>query len=125
MVAFQVGTSARRPRRWLVNRGDVWWVDLPDQKRRPYMVLTRNAAVGVLTRILAVPATSTIRNIASEVPLGPDDGMPKSCVLSFDNIETIPKWACTEFITSLSATRLHETCRALNIATDCRQGPGR
>jgi mRNA-degrading endonuclease toxin of MazEF toxin-antitoxin module len=34
---------------------------------------------------------STIRNIPVEVPLGPEDGMPRECVVSLDDILTLPK----------------------------------
>jgi mRNA interferase MazF len=102
-----------------VNRGEIWWVELPEQKRRPYLVLTRNAAIPVLNRLLAVPATSTIRAIPTEVFLGPEDGMSKDCALSFDNIETIPKWAFVDLITQLSPQKLTQACQALAVATEC------
>jgi mRNA interferase MazF len=102
-----------------VNRGEIWWVELPEQKRRPYLVLTRNAAIPVLNRVLAVPATSTIRNIPTQVLLGADDGLPKECALSFDNIETIPKWAFVDLIAQLSPEKLDQVCNALALATEC------
>jgi mRNA interferase MazF len=102
-----------------VNRGDIWWVELPEQKRRPYLVLTRNAAIPVLNRVLAVPATSTIRNIPTQVLLGLQEGLPKECALSFDNIETIPKWAFVDLITQLSSEKLNQVCYALALATEC------
>jgi mRNA interferase MazF len=102
-----------------VNRGEVWWVELPEQKRRPYLVITRNAVIPLLNRVLAVPATSTIRNIPTEVLLGIDDGLTKECALSFDNIETIPKWAFVDLITQLPAHKLDQVCRALALATEC------
>ena len=45
----------------------------------------------MLERILAVPATRTVRNIPTELQLDEDDGMPAPCALSFDNITTMPK----------------------------------
>jgi mRNA interferase MazF len=102
-----------------VNRGDIWWVELPEQKRRPYLVLTRNAAIPVLNRVLAVPATSTIRNIPTQVLLGLQEGLPKECALSFDNIETIPKWAFVDLISQLSSEKLNQVCYALALATEC------
>ena len=61
-----------------MNRGEVWWVERPEVGRRPHLILTRDAAVPVLGALLAVPATRTVRGIASEVELGPEDGMPDS-----------------------------------------------
>jgi mRNA interferase MazF len=101
----------------MVNRGEIWWAEHPDAGRRPYLVLTRQAAIAVLDRVLAVPATRTIRDIPTEVKLDEDDGMPQSCALSFDNITTMPKALLTERISRLSVAKLDEACRALRAAT--------
>ena len=102
-----------------MNRGEVWWAEHPDAGRRPFLVLTRQAAIPVLARVLAVPATRTVRDIPTEVPLDEDDGMPQRCALSFDNIVTIPKSLLTERICRLGIPRLEQVCRALSAATGC------
>jgi mRNA interferase MazF len=53
-------------------------------------VLTRDAAVTVLTSVTCAPITRTIRGIRSEVRLGPEHGLPEACVISCDNLITIP-----------------------------------
>jgi mRNA interferase MazF len=63
--------------------------------------------------------TGTIRNIPTEVRLGPDDGLPKECVASLDNVRTILRSFLSEPIASLSGPRMHEICKALAIATGC------
>ncbi|MDP2710738.1 MAG: type II toxin-antitoxin system PemK/MazF family toxin [Solirubrobacteraceae bacterium] len=102
-----------------MNRGEIWWYELPDGGRRPGCVLTRQAAIGVLNAVLVAPATRTIRSIPTEVRLGPEDGMPADCVLSFDNLLTVPKVLLTERIAALGHARLDELCAALDIATGC------
>jgi mRNA interferase MazF len=103
-----------------VNRGEVWWLERPEAGRRPACVLTRETAVPVLSTVLVVPATRTIRGIATEVALGPQDGMPDECVLAFDNLGPVPKVLLTERITRLGPAKLAELCAALAIATGCR-----
>jgi mRNA interferase MazF len=103
----------------VVNRGEIWWVEHPDAGRRPACVLTRQAAIGVLTSVTVAPATRTVRGIPTEVRLDESDGMPTACALSFDNITTIPKALVVERITRLSAARLGEVCAALRVATGC------
>jgi mRNA interferase MazF len=103
----------------VVNRGDVWWLEHPEAGRRPACVLTRQAAIPVLTAVLVAPATRTIRNIPTEVPLSRDDGMPDECALSFDNLATVPKALLTERITRIPEERLDELCGALAAATGC------
>lgn len=54
-------------------------------------VLTRDAAIGVLTSVTCAPITRTIRDIPSEVQVGPEHGLPEPCVISCDNVITIPQ----------------------------------
>jgi len=103
----------------MVSRGDIWWYEHPRTGRRPYLILTRNEAVPVLTQILGVPATRTIRGIPTEVPLDEADGMPVRCCLTLDNVTAIRTSLCTERITSLPEHRLREVCNALYAATAC------
>jgi mRNA interferase MazF len=102
-----------------VKRGEVWWVEHPAAGRRPHLVLTRDAAILPVARILGVPATRTIRGLPSEVPLGPDDGMPDACVLSFDNMRVVRKAYFVERICVLGPDRMASVCKALARATGC------
>jgi len=102
-----------------VNRGEVWWYELPGSGRRPGCILTRQAAIPVLNAVLVAPATRTIRGIATQVRLGPEDGMPTECALSFDNLLTVPKTLLAERITRLPPARLAELCVALDVAAGC------
>lgn len=102
-----------------MNRGEVWWVEDPQLGRRPYLILTRQPAIGVLKAVLGVPATRTIRGAPSEVLLDAEDGMPQACALSFDNIATMPKAFFVERICRLKVAKLDEVCRVLAIAAGC------
>ena len=105
--------------RALVARGEVWWVEEPEAGRRPYLVLTRQAAIPVLPTVLVVPATRKIRGIPTEVALDSGDGMPEECVLSFDNLDRIEKALFRERITRLSVERMDHVCRSLSLASGC------
>ena len=100
-------------------RGEVWWGELADVGRRPFLVMSRSAAIPVLHNVLAVPVTRTIRGIPTELPLSPEDGMPTDCVASFDNLRVVPKAYLVDRLTSLNSLRLAEACRALRAAVDC------
>lgn len=102
-----------------VNRGEIWWAEDPRSGRRPVLVITRQTAIPLLTRVLCVPATRTIRGAPSELILDEDDGMPAECVLSFDNIRVLPKSALTERICRLNPERLNEVCPTLMRAVGC------
>jgi mRNA interferase MazF len=69
--------------------------------------------------LLVAPATRTIRGIATEVALGPQDGMPTECALRLDSVLPVPKALLTERITRLGPPKLTELCKALNVAAGC------
>ena len=102
-----------------MSRGDIFWHEPPEEPTRPVLVLTRQAGTEVMAKVLAVPATTSARGIPTEVRLGTQDGMPKDCVLSLDNLAPVRKAHLTRRITTLSAGRLAEVCQALRDATDC------
>jgi mRNA interferase MazF len=100
-----------------VNRGEVWWLEHPEAGRRPACVLTRDAAIPVLSSVLVAPATRTIRGIPTELVMTRRDGMPERCALSFDNVTTVPKALLTERITRVPDAKLDGLCSALRTAT--------
>lgn len=59
-------------------------------KRRPVLVLTRELVRPAMTRVTVAPITTRVRGLATEVPVGPDNGMRSGGVVSCDNIVTIP-----------------------------------
>jgi mRNA interferase MazF len=103
----------------VVARGEVWWHEHPDEGRRPYLILQRDAAIPVLNQILAVPATRTRRGIPTEVDLDEADGMPQACVLTLDNVRQLRRSYLTGRITTLGPERMHQVCQALHAAVDC------
>lgn len=67
------------------------WADLgPPAGRRPVCVLTRDAALAVLSAATCAPVTRAIHRIRSEVEVGPAEGLPAAGVISCDNVITIP-----------------------------------
>jgi len=54
-------------------RGEVWWAEVAEAGRRPFLVLTRTRAISVLHSVLAAPLTRTVRGIPTELSLSPDD----------------------------------------------------
>ena len=80
------------------------------------MLLSRNEAYVVRQLVTVAPITTRIRRIPTEVLLGPDDGVPKPCVVTLDTITTIPKQSLSEPIGPLSREKLAAVERALKFA---------
>ena len=100
-------------------QGEIWWGDIPDSKPRPFLILTRDEAIPVLRRIVVAPVTRRVRSIATEVPLGPDDGLPAECAATFDNLLTVSKRSLVRRLGALGSARRDELCEALRALSDC------
>lgn len=104
----------------MVARTDIVWADLgPPAGRRPVCVLTRDAAIEVLTAVTCAPITRTIRGISSEVEIGTEQGLPERCVISCDNVITVPIGDLDEEpVGHLDQVKRAELDRALRYALD-------
>lgn len=59
-------------------------------KRRPVLVLTREIMVGRTSTVTVAPITSTIHGIATELRVGPRNGLERECAVKCDQIVSIP-----------------------------------
>lgn len=94
-------------------------MELEAEGRRPVCVLTRDEAIPRLRSVAVALITGRQRGLRSEVALGPEDGMARECVVSLDNLRTVPKAQLVEPITELGPEKMAEVCRALAAASGC------
>ena len=100
-----------------MRRGEIWWAELAAPAgRRPVLLLSRNEAYAVRELVTVAPVTTRIRHIASEVSLGPEEGLPRPCVVNLDSVTTIAKGSLRDRLTSLSSEKLKEVEVALHFA---------
>lgn len=103
-----------------MQRGEIWFAAAPAGGDRPVLVLTRDPVADRIGRVVVAALTRTQRGVVSELPLtATDDDVPSDCVVSFDNLHTLPRAAFRRRITSLSAPRMARACRALRAAVAC------
>jgi mRNA interferase MazF len=102
----------------VVARGEVWWAEV-GTKTRPVVILTRDAVVGRLRSLVVAPCTTTIRGLHSEVSLGPEEGLPRCCVVNLDNVTLVDAQTLRERITTLGDGAMAQICHALAIAVGC------
>jgi len=100
-----------------MRRGEVWWAQLPlPIGRRPVVLLSRDEAYAVRNAVTVAEVTSTIRGIPVEVELGPEDGLPKKCVVNLDTIVTIRKDLLIERIALLRDEKIEQINSAMKFA---------
>ncbi len=100
-----------------VRRGDVRWYRFasPD-KKRPVVVLTRDSVLHYLGEVTVAPITTVVRDIPSEVALGPIDGLPRDCAANLDHVQTVARGRLGALVTTLPSERMDEIRRALLVA---------
>ena len=102
----------------VVARGEVWWGEAADEKGRPFLVVSRDAANAVMQRVLVAPVTSRVRGLPTEIQLGVEEGLPLESVASFDNLRPFPKSMLVRRLGALGP-RQYEICRAAGATLDC------
>ena len=96
---------------------ELWWAQLPKPAgKRPVILLSRNNSYQYLNKFVVAEITTTIRNIAIEVPLGSREGLSKRCVANLDNLRTVAREWLIEKIGTLASARHVEVKRALGYA---------
>ena len=102
-----------------MDRGEVWWADLPPPVgRRPVLILTRSAAVTARNQVVVAQVTRTAHGLPCEVALTRADGMPRDSFANCDVLLTVPKSRLTRRITLLGAAKMRDVNNALKFAME-------
>ncbi len=102
-----------------MKRGEVWWVNFPPPTgRRPAVLVSRNQAYQVRSSVTVVPLTRTSRNLPTEIPLGPEDGLRTRSVANADDIATVSKDRIERYLCVLTAAKVQALDRAIKFALD-------
>lgn len=103
----------------MIAQGDIWFLETPDDKRRPVLVVTRDEAVAVLNNVVVAPVTTSIRRIPTCIPLGREEGIDRESVATFDNLAAVPKSLLTRRLGALGVAGRERICAALRSVADC------
>lgn len=98
-------------------RGDVWLAHL--DKIRPFIVLTRDPMGGLLRAVIGAPVTSTVRDVSTEVPVGPEDGIRVESVANLDHVQLVARARLVRRVGRARPATVNAICAALNIAVGC------
>lgn len=103
-----------------IERGEIRLVRFPSpDKARPVLILTRGSAIGYLSRVTVAPITSTIRDVPSEVVIGPEDGIKQPSAVNLHNVVTVQKSIIGRRVAQLREQKMRDVCRALGFALGC------
>lgn len=87
-------------------------------KARPVLVLTRELVRPHLNTVTVAPITTTVRGLSTEVSVDAENGLAGACVVSCDNITTIPTNALGAQIGVLLEPQEHSLTEAIRAAFD-------
>ena len=100
-------------------RGEVWFAQVPGDKRRPVLVLSRDPMGGLLHSVICAPITSTVRGLATEVALGKEAGLAHKSVANFDNTFLLSRRRLIRQLGRAPRTAMKAACAAIATATGC------
>ncbi|MCY4376985.1 MAG: type II toxin-antitoxin system PemK/MazF family toxin [Spirochaetaceae bacterium] len=103
-----------------LKRGEIWLYAFkaPD-KRRPVLIISRQAALRFLRTALIAPVTSTIHGSPAEVLVGVAEGLKHPSAVNLDHVQTVEQSLLHQFIGTVDADTMRRVCRALAVATGC------
>ena len=100
-------------------RGEVWFADIPGDKRRPVLVLSRDPMGRLLHSVICAPITSNIRGLTTEVALGRDAGLAQRSVANFDNTFLLSRRRLLRRLGKAKQATMKAACAALATAIGC------
>lgn len=104
-----------------MKRGDLYRVRRPGsgdpKKSRVFLIVSRQTLIdSQFSSVVCAPVYTRREGLATEIPVGPDEGLKHESSVLCDALVSIPKSALTDFIGSLSATKLRVLKTAIAIA---------
>jgi len=107
-----------------VKRGELYRVYKPggDPKRyRTFVIVSRRVLIDSrFSTVICAPVFTQGQGLSSQVAVGPDEGLKHPSWIMCDNLLSLRKTDLTDYIGSLSPSKLVEMNRALRVALDLR-----
>ena len=104
-----------------MRRGDLYRVERPgggDPKRfRVFLVVSRQAVIDSrFSTVICAPVYSARHGLATQVEVGPDEGLRHESAVHCDELVSLPKSRLTNFVGTLDPTKLERVEDALLVA---------
>jgi mRNA interferase MazF len=105
-----------------MKRGDLYRVHRPggDPKvYRTFVIVSRQVLIqSKFSTLVCAPVFTRGERLSTQVPVGPEEGMKHSSWIMCDNLVSLRKEDLTQFVGSLSPSRMVELDHALKSALD-------
>ena len=106
-----------------MNRGEMYIVKHPssrDPKRqRVFVIVSRQTLIDSrFSTVICAPIYTTYHGLATQVPVGPDEGLKHDSSIHCDELVSLTKSTLSNFIGSLPPHKIDALDQALRIALD-------
>jgi mRNA interferase MazF len=102
-----------------VRRGEVWFADVPGDKRRPVLVLSRDPMGAILHSVICAPISTTIRDLSTEIDVGREAGLDRPSTANLDNLLLLDRRWMLRRLGRASDETMAAACAALAAAVGC------
>lgn len=105
-----------------MKRGELYRVYRPggDPKRyRTFVIVSRQILIDSrFASVICAPVFSTGEGLSTQVPVGPNEGLKHQSWILCDNLVSLRKSDLSQYLGSLSPSKIAELNRALNMALE-------
>jgi mRNA interferase MazF len=103
-----------------VRRGEIYRVHRPNddpKQHRSFVIVSRQALIETkFSTVVCAPIFARGQALATQVDIGPPEGMKHESWIMCDNLASVRKTELTQFVGSLSYAKLAELDEALRVA---------
>ncbi|MEJ2205460.1 MAG: type II toxin-antitoxin system PemK/MazF family toxin [Gemmatimonadota bacterium] len=105
-----------------MRRGELYRVRRPADDPRParvFVIVSRQALIDSrFSTVICAPVYSSGADLATQVPVGVDEGLKRNGWIMCDNLVSLAKTQLTDYVGSLSQAKVNELARSLSVALD-------
>jgi len=111
-----------------VKRGELYRVAKPSnrdpKKFRVFVIVSRQVLIDSrFSSVICAPIYSAYDGLATQVPVGIDDGLKHDSSIHCDDLVSLPKSVLTHFVGTLSSQKIQALNKALRMALDIPDYP--
>jgi mRNA interferase MazF len=119
-LATSPKNSAHSETKIIMRRGEIYRVHKPEgdpRRYRSFVVVSRQMLIDSnYATVICAPVFTNGSGLATQVAVGPNEGLKHESWIVCDNLRSLPKADLTQFVGSLSWAKIAELDEALRIA---------